>query len=79
MIPISISPQNTGEKRKDQGNIIVITITIIIMTITMTMIMTEIVDLETGIDHTIEIDHILETDCKTAIEMITEITIEMTV
>ena len=39
--------------------------------------MTEIVDLETGIDHTIEIDHILETDCKTTIKMITEITIKM--
>ena len=70
-------PQNTGEKRKDQGNIIVITITIIIMTVTMTMIMTEIVDLETGIDHTIEIDHLLETDCKTTVKMITEITIKM--
>ena len=45
---LSISPKNTGEKRKDQENIIVITITI--MTITMTMIMTEIVGPETGIN-----------------------------
>ena len=37
-----IHPKNTGEKRKDQGNVIIITI------ITMTM---------TGIDHIVEIDH----------------------
>ena len=51
------------------------------------MTMTEIVGPETGINHTTEIDHIVEIDCKTTIEMITkmitkmttEITIEMTV
>ena len=46
----NISPKNTGEKRKDQGNIIIITI------ITMTMTMTESVGSE------IEIDHILVTN-----------------
>ena len=54
---------------------------IIITIITMTM--TEIVGPETGIDHTTEIDHIVETDCKTTIKMIiamiTETTIEMTI
>ena len=55
---LSISPKNTGEKRKDQENIIMITITII--NITMTMTMTEIVGPETGINNTTEIDHIIE-------------------
>ena len=46
-----------------------------IMYIIMTMTMTEIVDLETGMDHTIEIDHIVEIDGETTIEMITKIII----
>ena len=50
-----------------------------IMYIIMTMTMTEIVDLETGIDHTIEIDHIVEIDHKTTIKMITETIIGMTI
>ena len=74
---LSIRPKNTGEKRKDQENIIVITITIIIMTITMTMIMTEIVGPDTGINHTTEIDHIVEIYHETTMKMITEITIKM--
>ena len=57
------------------------------MIIIMTMTMTEIVDPETGINHTTEIDHVVEIDCNTTIEMITkmitkmttEITIEMTI
>ena len=56
----------------------------IIITITnITMTMTEIVGPETGIYHATEIDHIIEIDHKTTmkmiIEMITEITIEMTI
>ena len=51
------------------------------------MTMTEIVGPETGINHTTEIDHVVEIDCNTTIEMITkmitkmttEITIEMTI
>ena len=78
---LSISPKNTGQKRKDQENIIMITITITNITMTMTMI--EIVGPETGIYHTTEIDHIIEIDHKTTmkmiIEMITEISIEMTI
>ena len=60
-------PQYKPQKhwRKDQENIIMTTITIIIMIITTTMTMTEIVGLETGIDHIVEID------CKTTIKMIT--------
>ena len=46
------------------------------------MTMTEIVGLETGTNHTTEIDHIVEIDYETTmkmiIEMITEMTIEMT-
>ena len=49
-----------------------------IMYIIMTMTMTETVDLETGIDHTIEIDHIVEIYCETTIEMITKIIIGIT-
>ena len=45
--------------------------------------MTKIVGLETGINHTTEIDYIVEIDHKTTmkmiIEMITEITLEMTI
>ena len=70
---LSISPQNTGEKIKDQENIIMITITI--TNITMTMIMTEIVVPETGINHTTEIDHIVEINHKTTMKMIIEMTI----
>ena len=73
---LRISPRNTGEKRKDQENIIMITITI--TNITMTMTMTEIVGPETGINHTIEIGHIVETDCKTTIKMITKMITKMT-
>ena len=58
-----------------------ITITIIIMTITRTV--TEIEGPETGTDHTIEIDHIVEigheTTTKITIEMTLEMTTEMTV
>ena len=49
------------------------------MIIIMTMTMTEIIDLETGIDHTIEIDHIVEIDYETTIKMITKIIIEITI
>ena len=56
-------------------------ITITITNITVTI--TEIVGPETGINHTTEIDHIVEIDHETTmkmiIEMITEITIEMTI
>ena len=48
------------------------------MIIIMTMTMTEIVDLETGIDQTIEIDHIVEIGCETTIKMITKIIIGIT-
>ena len=47
------------------------------------MTMTEIVGPETGINHTTEIDHTVEIDhnttMKMVIEMITEITIKMTI
>ena len=49
------------------------------MIIIMIMTMTEIVDLETGIDHIIEIDHIVEIGCKTTIKMITKMTTEITI
>ena len=42
------------------------------------MTMTEIVSPETGINHTTEIDHIVEKDCKTTIEMITKMITKMT-
>ena len=42
------------------------------------MTITVIVGPETGIDHTREIDHIIEIDCKTTIKMIIEISIKMT-
>ena len=71
---LRISPKNTGEKRKDQENIIMITITIT----NITMTMTEIVGPETGINHTTEIDHIVEIDCETTIEMITKMITKMT-
>ena len=74
---LRISPKNTEEKRKDPENIIMITITI--KNITMTMTVTEIVGPETGINYTIEIDHIVEIDCKTTIEMITKMTTEITI
>ena len=49
----------------------------------MTMTMTDIVGPETGIYYTTETDHIIKIDHKTTmkmiIEMITEITIEMTI
>ena len=48
------------------------------MIIIMTMTMTEIVDLETGIDCTIEIDHIVEIGHETTIKMITKIIIGIT-
>ena len=54
-------------------------ITITITNITMTMTMTEIVDPETGINYTTEIDHIVEIDHKTSIKMITETIIGMTI
>ena len=41
--------------------------------------MTEIVDLETGIDHIIEIDHIVEISHETTIKMITKIITEITI
>ena len=48
-----------------------------------TMTMTEIIGPETGINHITETDHIITIDHKTTmkmiIEMITEITIEMTI
>ena len=71
---LRISPQNTGDKRKDQENIIMIAITIT----NITMTMTEIVGPETGINHTTEIDHIVEIDCKTTIDMITKMITKMT-
>ena len=74
---LSISPKNTGEKRKDQENIIMTTITIIIMIITMAMTRTEIVGPATGIDHIVETDH--ETTIKMITMMITETTIELTI
>ena len=51
MIPSVQVPKTHGEKRKDQGNVI-ITITTII-----TMTMTEIVGSETEIDHRVETNH----------------------
>ena len=76
---LSISPRNTGEKRKDQENIIMITIRIT----NIAMTMTEIAGPETGINHTTQIDHIVEIDHETTMKMIverkTEITIEMTI
>ena len=49
-----------------------------IMIIIMTMTTTEIVDLETGIDCTIEIDHIVEIGHETTIKMITKVIIGIT-
>ena len=48
---LNISPKNNGEKRKDQGNIIMTIITVLSMT------MTEIGDPETVIGHIVETDH----------------------
>ena len=49
------------------------------MIIIMIMTMTEIIDLETGIDGIIEIDHIVEIGCETTIKMITKIIIGITI
>ena len=50
-----MSPKNTGEKKKDQGNVIIAIVTT--TTMTMTINMTETVGTETEIDHIAETNH----------------------